>query len=142
MYESKELSTKEKQFISFINRTIAGAAKTFFSYERKFNLQELLLIDDDDGPEEPVTYDDYDLMEKIDYKHIEKVFKEYNLFRAAKSLTLDEKLVIFLLIVEGYSGEYVAEYMNIHEKSVFRIQKRALRKMRKALGLGEEGFRL
>ena len=73
-------------------------------------------------------------MEFCDYKELELLVEDKNLYKAIKSLTEKEKLAIFLCFILDFNRQEVAGIMKFkHKESAIRIATRALRKIRNSL---------
>ena len=73
-------------------------------------------------------------MEFCDYKELEMLVEDKNVYKAIKSLTETEKLAIFLCFILNFTCQEVADILNFkHFKSVSRTTTRALNKIRKYL---------
>ena len=134
MYE-KELTIQEIKFNYFLNKTIIGASKDYYNKQQKIALRELLLIDNQD-------YSDY-LKEYVkventldapeDVSALYELIDSESMLNAVKSLTDIERLVIFLLVIQGYTVTEVSKMLDMYIESISRIKARALKKLKNYL---------
>lgn len=122
---------KEDKFNNFLNKTIILSSKKFYKEEFLRNYTEQKLIDDEKTiryVEELSQHNDniyssnniYELMEQID---------NVSLFKALKSLSDIEMIVIFLLFEKQFTSSEASKILEICSDSVTRIKRRALKKL-------------
>ena len=137
MYEYKDNfeTIQEIKFNYFLNKTIVGASKDYYNKQQKISLREVLLIDNQD-------YEDYlkkyiktedTLYDAFDISMLDELLDNRIVLNAVKSLTEVERLVIFLLVIQGYTLKEVSTMLNMYLESISRIKTRALRKLRNYL---------
>ena len=130
------LSTKEKQFNSLLNKTIILNAKDYYRKHKTREERELNILDDENFEqelskfikEEPETLS----FENNALDFIELI-NDVDLCVALKSLSKIEQMVIFLMFKRELKQEDAARILNICSKSVSRINKRAIEKIKKHL---------
>lgn len=82
-----------------------------------------ILIGEDDIP-----------MEFCDYKELEMLVEDKNVYKAIKSLTETEKLAIFLCIILNLNRQKVADIMKFkYKRNAISVTTRAIKKIRKQL---------
>lgn len=82
-----------------------------------------VLIGEDDIP-----------MEFCDYKELEMLVEDKNVYKAIKSLTETEKLAIFLCIILNLNRQKVADIMKFkYKRNAISVTRRAIKKIRKQL---------
>jgi len=133
MYDYDYLLVQEIKFNHFVNQTIFGASKDFFRRQKKQEMRELFILDD----EKHERYLSELVRTDPDFPVLQgELEDEYNGFEnsalnnAMKSLSYIEKRVIFLLVEKKYKQVEVAKKLEMHEDSIARIRKRALKKLR------------
>ena len=73
-------------------------------------------------------------MEFCDYKELELLVEDYNVYKAIKSLTEKEKLAIFLCIILDLNRQKVADIMKFkYKRNAISVTQRAIKKIRKQL---------
>ena len=73
-------------------------------------------------------------MEFCDYKELELLVEDKNLYKAIKSLTEKEKLAIFLCFILDFNRQEVADIMKFnHKENAIRATTIAIKKIRKFL---------
>ncbi|MDO5556157.1 MAG: sigma-70 family RNA polymerase sigma factor [Clostridia bacterium] len=130
-----ELEILEIKFNYFLNQTIIGASKDYYNKQKKYEINELQIIDDE-------SYEEY-LKEYIkeDCQELDYVLKGYDAFdefadnpklnnAVQKSLSDIERIVIFLYFKNAYKTNEIAKILDMREQSISRIKKRALDKLK------------
>jgi len=133
MYDYDYLLVQEIKFNHFVNQTIFGASKDFFRRQKKQEMRELFILDD----EKHERYLSELVRTDPDFPVLQgELEDEYNGFEnsalnvAMKSLTDIERLVIFLLVIQGYKVTEVSKMLDMYIESVSRIKNRALKKLK------------
>ena len=72
--------------------------------------------------------------EEFTEDELELIVEDEKLYNVLKSLTSNERSVIFLSAISKWSNRRIAKKLNIHENSVGRIFKKAKKKIRKLMG--------
>ena len=73
-------------------------------------------------------------MEFCDYKELEMLVEDKNVYKAIKSLTETEKLAIFLCIILNLNRQKVADIMKFkYKRNAISVTRRAIKKIRKQL---------
>ena len=65
----------------------------------------------------------------IQVNELEKIFTEKNMFKIAKTLTYNEKLVLFLYYVEGKKDREIAEVLSCDKNTVYMRRFRTIEKI-------------
>lgn len=73
--------------------------------------------------------------EEFTEDELELIAEDEKLYNNLKSLTSNERSVIFLSIICKWSNKRIAKKLGIHENSVARISKKAKKKIRKLMGV-------
>lgn len=139
-YLKESLSNDEEKYIvGIMNKTVLK----YFRDSSKSLEKESVSIDDDDFPEELLAVNDkYNLVNKIlgtkilrdisalkpysKYEKekivetIENISKESRLSVFTAPLTFNEKLVVFLLYIENYQVNEVAQLLNTNRSTIWR----------------------
>lgn len=68
---------------------------------------------------------------EIDYKKLEKVFTNYEHYKAMKNIPVKQKQVLYLLIVKGYTNEEVAQMLNTTKEEIEKLKEKAILNFRK-----------
>ena len=124
----QKLEVLEAKFQYFLNQTIIQTSKEYYAKQKKYEMRELRIIDDENYEQylsDFIKQDDSVLM------HIENSHELNNDF---KLLSLIEKTVIFLYFEKNYRTSEIAKILKIKEQSVSRIKRKALEKLRKSMG--------
>lgn len=133
MYENElNLGEKERKFNYFLNQTIIGSLNNYYKLQKKIKERELCVIDDENYDATKIVSYECNYEDLFESK-LDTICSDKNMCLAIKSLSYLEKMVIFLYIVEGIDGEKVADYLKITQNSVYRINKRAINKIKKYL---------
>lgn len=129
------LSTKEKKFNIFLNKTIILTSKDYYRMNKRNESRELKILDDENFEDELKEYTK--VPETLSFEDNALDFIDYindvELCLALKSLSTIEQMVIFLTFKRELKQEDAAKMLNICSKSVSRIKKRALKKLKKYL---------
>lgn len=129
------LSTKEKKFNIFLNKTIILTSKDYYRMNKRNESRELKILDDENFEDELKEYTK--VPETLSFEDNALDFIDYindvELCLALKSLSTIEQMVIFLTFKKELKQEDAAKILNICSKSVSRIKKRALKKLKKYL---------
>lgn len=121
----KELEILEAKFKNFLNQTIIGASKDYYKKQKKYEVKELQIIDDE-------NYEEY-LKEVIkqDISMPCETFGENDMLNYAYELLSNiEKTVIFLYFHENYKIREIAKILNMNEDYIGRLRKKALLKLK------------
>ena len=123
------------EFTAYIKTVIQNSAMDYKRKLWKSLKNEISVSGFDSLPEELLSHDDSSfLLEKeITYSNIEDFFTNEKYYRAMKSLTDKEKLVLFLTVIEGKQAEQVAETMNTTKENIWQIKSRAIKNFLKNL---------
>lgn len=113
---------KERQFDSFINKTIIGSSKNYFEKQMKTKNTERTIVDDENS-----ALFLYDFISVCDNSRTEE---KIDLTTALLSLSSIEQEVISLLYKENLSQDEAAKILEICSKSVSRIKIRAISKLK------------
>ena len=123
-------STKEKKFNNFLNKTIILNSKDYYNEERELNI-----LDDENFDKELYKY--IEEPETLSFENNAMDFiafiNDEDLCVALKSLSNIEQMVIFLMFKKQLKQDEAAKILNICSKSVSRINKRAIEKIKKYL---------
>lgn len=116
-----EISTKEgKKLNDFLNKTIIGTSYNFFNKLKRERKRTIELRED----MEQECQNEVGLLDETDNE---------NLGNALKSLTKNERLVISFIFEKQIKADIIAAKIKVDSNSVYRIKKRALRKMRRIM---------
>lgn len=131
----KNFSTKEMKFNSFLNKTIILNAKDYYRVNKKRAEIELNILDDENLNKDINEYREYDetLSSQNNALDFIDCIDNIDLCIALKSLSEIEQIVIFLLFKKELRQEDAAQILDICSKSVSRINKRAINKLKKYL---------
>ena len=121
--DKEELSTEEKKFRAYINKTICESAKDYYRRQKRLETREKKIIDDENYEDILETVTQINEHRDID---IELLVKDM-----LKTLQNNERNIIILNVFEGYSQKEIAEKLHMWNRSVSRIQRKAMEKMRK-----------
>lgn len=125
---------KEERFDSFLNKTIILSSKQYYRNEIAKDLKELKIIDDENYAEFMENYLKYDEVYNLEtVDTLIKVCENPMLIQALQSLSDIEMTVILLLFKEQLTNIESGKILKICTKSVARIKKRALSKIKKYL---------
>lgn len=129
------LSTKEKQFNNFLNKTIILTSKDYYRMCKREESRELKILDDEDFEDELKKYTKVPETLSFEDNALDFIdcIDDVELCLALKSLSTIEQMVIFLTFKRELKQEDAAKILNICSKSVSRINKRALEKIKKHL---------
>ena len=138
---NNHLSTKDKerQFNSFLNKTIILSSRKYFNEKLSRDSKELKIMDD-------VNYSEYlkDFTKYVDTSAYTRTIDQFivlcdnqKLVSALKSLSNIEMTVIFLLFERQLKSSEASKILQICNDSVTRIKRRALKKLEKYMK-GEE----
>lgn len=70
---------------------------------------------------------------EIQVSELENFFSEKNMFKIAKALTYNEKLVLFLYYVENKTDKEIGEILSMDSNTIFMRRSRVLKKIRNKL---------
>lgn len=129
-FNSIELEVLENKFDTFLTKTIIGASKAYYKKECLNNYREITIIDDDDIEDCSRNYIDEKLGVYDVYDECGPFEDNYELNMAYESLSLCEKMVIFLYYKQKYRTGEIASIMKMKSQSVSRIKKKALLKLK------------
>ena len=138
MYSNAEWQEEyERRFNSYMLKIINNTYKRYIVKRRK-EIAELTLneyigedteyVDTLQGDSAPV------IEERFTEDELELIVEDEKLYNVLKSLTSNERSVIFLSIISKWSYKRIAKKLKIHENSVGRIYKKAKKKIRKLMG--------
>lgn len=129
------LSTEEKKFHSFLNKTIILNAKDYYRINNKKEKRELKILDDENFENEIINY--LQSSETLSFESNASDFIDFiedvELCLALKSLSAIEQKVVFLLFKEDLLQDDAAEILHLYSKTISKIKNRALNKLRKHL---------
>ena len=121
----QELEILEAKFRRFLNDTIIGASKDYYAKQRKYELRELQIIDDENYEGYLGKYVTQNLFEQFDAFYVSD---ELNMgFQVLSSI---ERTVLFLHYEENYKLKEIAKILNMRDETITRIKKRALNKLK------------
>lgn len=121
----------EKRFDSLLNRTIILSSKKYYKRQMDILESELLLINDDDENLYSDIVDDISLSFTDTSKdNLDEVLDVQN---AVSKLSAVEQAVIFLAFGADLTQKNISTLLKINERSVRKIEFRALDKMKKLL---------
>lgn len=128
-------STKEKQFNNFLNKTIILNSKDYYKKQKSNEERELNILDDENFEKELYKYIEEPETLSFENNALDfiELINDVDLCVALKSLSKIEQMVIFLMFKRELKQEDAAKILNICSKSVSRINKRALEKIKKHL---------
>ncbi len=137
-----ELENEMRKFNNFLNKTILGASKTYYTKELEKRRKELNILDDKDFENEYEKYiiNNEDILENqiaqtsIDFINL---CENIDLLMALKSLSALEQSVIFLLYNKDLSQQKISKILNLDYRSISRIKLRAFDKLKKHLKDGD-----
>ena len=119
-----------REFTAYI-KTVVKNSSTDYRRELLQSLRnEIFVSDFANLPKELLSYDDssFSLERDITYSTIENFFANEKYYRAMKRLTDQEKLVLYLTVIEEKQAEQVAEIMNTTRANIWQIKSRAIKK--------------
>ena len=118
---------KNKQFDSFLTKTIIFSSKNYFRKYMKTITRENTIFDNED-------YSAF-LQEFVEqtnpFSSIDKIDMSMELNSALMSLSAIEQAVIFLLFKEELSQNEASQILAIYSKTVSKIKIRAINKLKK-----------
>ncbi len=127
----------EKRFNAYMFKIINNTYKRYITKRRK-EIAELTLneyvgedtefVDTLQGDSAPV------IEERFTEDELELIVEDEKLYKILKSLTSNERSVIFLSIISKWNYKRIAKKLKIHENSVGRIYKKAKKKIKKLIG--------
>ena len=121
----QELEILEAKFRRFLNDTIIGASKDYYAKQRKYELRELQIIDDENYEGYLGKYVTQNLFEQFDAFYVSD---ELNMgFQVLSSI---ERTVLFLHYEENYKLKEIAKILNMRDETITRIKRRALNKLK------------
>lgn len=127
----------ERRFNAYMFKIINNTYKRYIVKRRK-EIAELTLneyINDDTELVETLQGDsDLVVEERFTEDEFELIVEDEKLYKILKSLTSNERSVIFLSVFSKWSNRRIAKKLKIHENSVGRIYKKAKKKIRKLMG--------
>lgn len=126
-YTFDELKIKEKQFNSFLNTTIIMSAKKNYKEEMTTKSSENAILDD-----ENFTNYLHDYMQEEDFAN--NIIRKIELDDAICELSAIEQAVLFLLYEEDVTQEYASKLLDLYSKTVSKIKKRAINKLKNSFG--------
>lgn len=128
-------STKEKKFISFLNKTIILNSKDYYRKHKTKEERELNILDDEHFEKELCKFIEEPETLSFENNALDfiELINDVDLCVALKSLSKIEQMVIFLMFKKELKQDDAAKILNICSKSVSRINKRALEKIKKHL---------
>ena len=121
----QELEILEAKFRRFLNDTIIGASKDYYAKQKKYELRELQIIDDESYEGYLCKHATQDLFEQFD-----DCFSYYELNMFFETLSSVERAVLFLHFEEKYKLKEIAKKLNMRNETITRIKKRALNKIK------------
>ena len=126
-----EFDILEIKFNHFLNLTIIGASKDYYKKQRTYEEKEIKIIDNE-------NFEDY--LAKYIIQDEDEIFAKRNLYGQfdnpelnnafEKSLSFNEKMVIFLYFNEGYRVNIIAKILRMNVDSITRLKRKALEKLR------------
>ena len=124
----------EKEFDSFINKTIILSSKEYFRTQMKYGNNEKYILDNEDYCD---YLDNHALSNNNDLSCIEHIELSILLQNASSCLSTIEQAAINLLYKQDLKPKEVSEKLHIHVKAVPRIKRRSEEKLRKYFNEGE-----
>ena len=121
----QELEILEAKFRRFLNDTIIGASKDYYAKQKRYELRELQIVDDESYEGYLCKYATQDLFEQFD-----DCFSYYELTMFFETLSSVERAVLFLHFEEKYKLKEIAKILNMRNETITRIKKRALKKIK------------
>ena len=119
---------KDFQFDTFINKTIIGIAKNYYKRQNRLLKREEFYCYDTSRPS---LLDD--ALFELDSTSIDNAETKLILDNAKKQLSEIEQTVVFLLFDEDLPLTDVAKILKLYDKTVSKIKKRALNKLKNLL---------
>lgn len=138
MYSNIEWQEEyERRFNAYMFTIINNTYKRYITKWRK-QIAELTLneyINEDTEFVDTLQGDSAPTIEEeFTEDELELIVEDEKLYNVLKSLTSNERSVIFLSAISKWSNRRIAKKLNIHENSVGRIFKKAKKKIRKLMG--------
>jgi len=122
------MQDKINQFDCFLNKTIIGTAKQYYIKENRLSKREEFYCYDTSRPS---LLDD--ALFELDSTSIDNAETKLILDNAKKQLSEIEQTVVFLLFDEDLPLTDVAKILKLYDKTVSKIKKRALNKLKNLL---------
>lgn len=121
----QELEILEAKFRRFLNDTIIGASKDYYAKQKKYELRELSIIDDENYEGYLGKYVTQNLFEPFD-----AICGSDELNMGFQVLSSVERTVLFLHFEGNYKLKEIAKILNMRDETITRIKKRALNKLK------------
>lgn len=119
-------SYKEERFDSFLNKTIILSSRKYFIKQMNINAKENTIMDNEDFSSFIQGFIDVN----TPFVSIDELESRIVLNAAVNCLSEIEQAVIFLLFNKNISQVDAGRFLNMYDRSVYRIKKRALKKLR------------
>ena len=126
----------ERKFLNYVRKTIIGVRLDYFRCKAKRSPE---ILTDFATP----TYDHafHKDVEDMCFNALQLniyFLCSFELQRALKSIGRRQKIILDLIIVQGFTEKEVAKYFNISQQRVHAIKSRTLCKLREVLNIGNE----
>ena len=119
-------SYKEERFDSFLNKTIILSSRKYFIKQMNINAKENTIMDNEDFSSFIQGFIDVN----TPFVSIDELESRIVLNAAVNCLSEIEQADIFLLFNKNISQVDAGRFLNMYDRSVYRIKKRALKKLR------------
>lgn len=119
-------SYKEERFDSFLNKTIIMSSRKYFIKQMNITTKENTIMDNEDFSSFIQGFIDVN----TPFVSIDELESRIVLNAAVNCLSDIEQAVIFLLFNKNISQVDAGRFLNMYDRSVYRIKKRALKKLR------------
>lgn len=119
-------SYKEERFDSFLNKTIIMSSRKYFIKQMNIATKENTIMDNEDFSSFIQGFIDVN----TPFVSIDELESRIVLNAAVNCLSDIEQAVIFLLFNKNISQVEAGEFLNMYDRSVYRIKKRALKKLK------------
>lgn len=119
-------SYKEERFDSFLNKTIIMSSRKYFIKQMNIATKENTIMDNEDFSSFIQGFIDVN----TPFVSIDELESRIVLNAAVNCLSDIEQAVIFLLFNKNISLVDAGEILNMYDRSVYRIKKRALKKLK------------
>lgn len=120
-------SYKEERFDSFLNKTIKMSSRKYFIKQMNITSKENTIMDNEDFSSFLQSFIDVN----SPFVSIDEIDSKIVLNSALNCLSELEQAVIFLLFNKGSSQAEAAEILELYSKTISKIKKRAIEKLKK-----------
>lgn len=126
------------EFTAYVQKVIRESSIDYVRKISRITKHEKVVADFIELPESLLSVDDSDFFveKNISYANIETVFTSEKHYRAMKMLSDNEKLVIFLTVIEDKSAGQVADIMHTSKNTVWNLKSKAIKKFKKFSNCG------